>query len=245
MNNTQPFRDIDLPQQHFNDGAHYVPPRSRDSVEAFRRRTLPKGTVLAEQQQRGLVLATKVIDLIEDPTDRTFMYELLAGSGINTAAYSLQTDRTQRSRLKLSILADDDAEWRQDLEGLRDNNHHNFLGATALAEVVVAKTINRSPSIERHTRAFGHHMGNTAIECAILSAGSLGGGSAFDVQDWARQQGLRALDFARTAHRRIGTHPTMAQFDDRDSDVMVYARRNAPDQVVLALEQAIEEPVAA
>ena len=247
MNNIQPqpFRDLDLPQQHFVNGEHYVPPRSRNSVEAFRRRTLPTGAVLAEQQQRGLLLVSKVLELVEDPQEATFLYELLAGSGINSAAYSLQTDRTQRSRLKLPILADDYAEWRQDIEGLKDNSQHNLLGSLALAETVVTKTINRSPSVERHTRSFGHQMGKTAIEFAVLSTGTLGGGSAYDVQDWARQQGLKALDFARTAHRKIGSHPSIAQFDDRDSDVMVYTRRNAPDQVVIALEQAIEEPVAA
>ena len=82
-----PYTQFDLPTRHLQGNNHYVPPRARDSSEADRRHELPGGTVLLEQQHRGLLVATCILEAVSDTDDIGYTAQLIGACGLNSAHY--------------------------------------------------------------------------------------------------------------------------------------------------------------
>jgi hypothetical protein len=245
MRKQRPYRDFDLPNKHLAYERHYVPPRTRDSAEAERRRSLPRGVLLAEQQLKGLQVATTILEQLgQDGEGLRFATRWLAASGLNTAWYSYAHDApVMRRRLKLPILATDDPEQRPSALML----HHDIVssmrqGLTHAARIVV--TTGRTPVVETYQTQVGRIVGKASLTMACFAIGDfIGYESAslddFDLQDLARRRGLASLEDARTLAAAIGTPPSMAQLANPDSDLAVFWRRQAPQGAYEAYEAAV------
>jgi hypothetical protein len=94
-------------------------------------------------------------------------------------------------------------------------------------------------------RGLARTVGHASLTLSCVSLGDLIGYESsyltdFDLQDLARQRGLRVLEQSRIMQQVLGTPPSMAQLADPDSDVSVHWRRNAPNGALAAYELAVE-----
>lgn len=247
MRREQPiFKDFDLPTQHLGEG-HYVPPKARDADEIDRRKQLPRGTLLAEQQQIGLKVASQILKQLEDPADVTFASRLLAASGINTAWYSFAQNaehEVQRRRLKLPLLIAGQPQWRPDSgELLRDGIAH-FDEAVDQAGKVLVGTEYRSPRTVGFKTNLGRVAGKASLTLACINLGDKVVGAPIldsDVQQLVRQQSLQTLRDSRALSHDIGSHPSLAQLANPLSDLSVFWQREAPNGALQAFHGALEE----
>lgn len=254
MSEKKPFKDFDLPTNHLPDAGHFVPRRARDAREIDRRRGLRAGTLLTEHQARGLTVAELILDQVEEPEDVQFSSKVLAVSGINSAWYSFARgaeEKVMRRRLKLPKLATGNPEQLPNLSILLLMSRSRLSQAVARAHVLVAahETLPAGEVAERRT-ILGREVGAIGLELAcVATPGGIGRYgdvmSDFEAQNFARKRGLWALHHARTLVTEIGSHPSMAQLADPDSDVGVYWRRNAPNGAMEAYEAAVASPLAA
>lgn len=236
----KPYRNFDLPKQHLDD-RHYVPARARSKSEIERRRHLPSGTILLEQQRDGLSIAARILDGIEQPEDVTFATNLIAMSGLNAGWYSYAADSSvMRRRLNLPRLADDEIEWRETRGGLLTKAQRGLVDAADLAGTLAATAAERRAT-ERHERRLGRQMGDVALQLACVELGNVAQAySDFDIQNFARERSLYILEEARVFGDKIGSHPSIAQLADPNSDLAVYLRRAAPNDTLEAYEESIE-----
>lgn len=236
----KPYSHFDLPTQHLGM-EHYIPPRTRDEDEAERRRYLPRGTVLAEQQRNGLYVAQAIMNQELDEPDELFASRVLAASGLNSSWYSYARNaRVMRRRLFLPKLIDEEAAWRETHDGLRAKVRDGLAEAVKWGEVLAWATAESTVRTHLPVVA-GRAMGNASLQLSCMTIGDVPRGvGTFDVQAVAREQGLASLEFARRAEAEMGVAPSIAQLADKDSPLSVYWRRNAPNGAYEALEQATQ-----
>lgn len=245
MSNKQPFRDFDLPTKHLGGERHYIPPKARASEEIERRKSMPRGTVLAEQQQRGIAVATAILSQLDEGGEGLrFATKWLAASGINTAWYNFAAEApVMRRRLKLPILATDDPEQRPSALMLHRQIVSTMHEARGKAAQITSE-VGRSPLIETHKAQLGRSLGHASLTMSCFAIGDfIGYESAtlndFDLQALARQRGLASLEDARVLSDAIGVAPSEAQLADPDSPLSVFWRREAPQDAFEAYEFAI------
>lgn len=237
----KPYRNFDLPKQHLDD-RHYVPERARTSTEIQRRRALPNGTILAEHQRDGLHIASQIMQRVEQPEDITFARDVIAMSGLNASWYSYAAHSpVMRRRLNLPVLADEETEWRETRSGLLTKAQQGLVEAATIAEALASTKAERRSTL-RQQQILGRQLGGVSLQLACIEVGSVADSySSFDVQNLAREQSLEALEKARIFGDQVGSHPSMAQLADPNSDLAVYWRRNAPNGAFEAYEEAIED----
>lgn len=237
----RPYRNFDLPKQHL-DERHYVPERARTSTEIERRHSLPSGTILAEHQRDGLHIASQIMQMVEQPEDIAFARDVIAMSGINTSWYSYAANSpVMRRRLNLPMLADEEAEWRETRSGLLTKAQRGLVEAATVAEALANTKAERRSTL-RQQQILGRQLGNVSLQLACMELGSIADSySSFDVQNFAREQSLETLEKARIFGDQVGSHPSLAQLADPNSDLAVYWRRNAPNGAFEAYEEALED----
>lgn len=236
----KPYRNFDLPKQHL-DERHYTPARARSKSEIERRRSLPSGTTLLEHQRDGLAIASQMLEWNEQPEDVAFTSNVIAMSGLNAGWYSYAADApVMRRRLSLPRLADEELGWRETRSGLLTKAQQGLARAVTLAGAL-AEAAAEGRSLERHKRSLGRQLGNISLNLACLDLGDVAGSySEFDIQNLAREQSLQTLEDARTFGARIGSHPSIAQLADPNSDLAIYLRRCAPNDTLEAYEESLE-----
>jgi hypothetical protein len=237
----KPYNNFDLPTRHLNNN-HYVPERARASEEIERRHRLPHGTILAEHQRDGLAIASRIMQSVEQPEDLAFAGNVIAMSSLNAGWYNYAANSSvMRRRLLLPTLASEESDWRETKTGLLTKAQQGLATSAVLAEVLVAtKVENRSTA--RAQQQLGRQLGNTSLQLACIEVGTIAGSySAFDVQDIARTESLQLLEQARVLGDQVGSHPSIAQLADQDSDLAVYWRRQAPNGAYQAYEAAIAD----
>lgn len=239
--NKLPYTHFDLPRQHLIGAEHYLPARTRDSDEAERRRRLPAGTVLAEQQARGLKVAHRILESVHDHRDIAFTSQLVASAAINSSWYTFAKDApdVMRRRLYLPKMADHETDWRQSHEGLRQVTLDS-LATTAVAATVLAEGSAHNRVTDAQLRSFGRNFGSTALKLALLGSPGVPTGHAFEVQRQVRHTALDSLEQARQSSQALGSHASIAQLADPDSPLAVYFRREAPNGAFQAYEAATE-----
>lgn len=237
----KPYRNFDLPKQHLDDH-HYIPERARSRSEIERRRSLPSGTLLAEHQRDGLSIAHRIMTSIEQPEDMAFAGSLIAMSGLNTGWYNYAAHSTvMRRRLDLPMLADEESDWRESRSGLLTKAQQGLVEAATIAEALVATKVERRSTV-RQQKQLGRQLGNVSLQLACAEVSMVANAySPFAVQDMAREASLTILEQARVFSAQAGTHPSVAQLADPNSDLAVYWRRNAPNGAFEAYEEAIED----
>lgn len=225
----KPFTHFDLPTYSL-DGEHHIPARARTSEEIERRRSMPAGSLLLEEQRNGLQVASRVLQELEDDGDLQFMSEILAVSGLNTSWYTFADQEVMRRRLYLPERANDETGLRQSRESLVQNVRANLSVCAELASQIFAEHTTRR--ITKRTQAgLGRAIGTASLGLAVVHLGDAPESvSAHQIQDATRRASLKALHRSRTMVSETGTIPSMAGFSDPDSDISVYVRRNAPNQ---------------
>lgn len=256
METTTLYRDFDLPTKHLEETKHFIPAKARDEAEITRRRDLAPGTLLAEQQERGVAVATTIIKLVTEPNDIAFSARLLSAAGLNTAWYSFARgaeNEVMRRRLKLPFLAahqplGQELPVRPNTDDLIQETAYLFSEARASGLGLVDAIQCNPVRAERLRKAFGRQVGKASLTLACVELGDqlqsplIG---AVDTQKLVRGQCLQALEDARTLGHQIGLPPSIAQLADPDSHLSVYWRREAPNQAVDAYHRSTELHLAA
>lgn len=237
----KPYRNFDLPKQHL-DNRHYIPERARSSTEIDRRRMLPNGTILAEHQRDGLLIANQIMRTVEEPEDVAYAGAIVAMSSLNAGWYNYAADGlVMRRRLNLPTLADEETDWRETRSGLLTKAQEGLAKAATIAEALAATQTERHSNV-RQKQLLGRSLGNVSLQLACIEIGGVSRFyDAFDVQNLAREQSLQTLEQARIFADEVGSHPSIAQLADPNSDLAVYWRRTAPNGAFEAYEEAIED----
>ncbi len=235
----KPFKHFDLPTKHLSE-RHYVPPKARTADEIDRRRSLPRGTVLLEQQQHGLAMAGTMLERVEEPQDVDFATRVLAMCAVNTGWYSFARGaQVMRRRLLLPELAGEDGDWRENRQGLLVRLEHDLADTALLATYVLRAKIDKL-DVAFRTKLFGRRVGNLSLALACVpKADAAKFLTAFDAQALARNEALAIIEGARVLGEEIGVNPSIAQLPDPDSPLSVYWRRRAPNGAYDAYEEAI------
>lgn len=246
----QGYRDFDLPVEHLMAERHYVPPRTHDPAETMRRRDLNPGTLLREMQLRGITVARTILDTITEEEGRRYATEILGIAGLNTAWYSYAHNRTDvmRRRLKLPLMTHPRSRGH---EMVYEDATEMLSKAEAKAKLLVEAHEYIPEKIAMRQKDVGVTVGNTALHL-LLYVPVLDGVFPVpypdedeilpreeDMQSTARAIALSGLSRARTIHREIGAHPSIAQLADPYSHLNVYWHRHAPGSAQSALRDAL------
>jgi len=237
----RPYRDFNLPVQHLAGSNHYVPPKARSTDEIERRRSQPRGVVLAEQQYRGMLIGSRILRKVEDEPDVAYAYQLVAASGMDSAWYTYaRNSETMSRRLKLPVLAGHEDETLFQSLAVRERAQVIFEDAIVAAQGLLS-AVEASSSVKgKKAIALGKTLGNASLALACVPEGdSVRNLTPFMTQAWVREQSMSVLQNARAMTANIGTPPSFAQLADPNSDLAVEIRRNAPN----AVEQAYEEGI--
>jgi hypothetical protein len=228
---------------HFlrEDERHYVPPATRDSTEAQRLHELPSGTLIMEQERRGLAILAGTLDRVHEGESLTFVRRVMGASMFNASFYDLSRHTPFMYRpLRLPELMSEDSEWRETNEGLRAKIAAGLGDALALSDAAIDGHIHNRGVIGRK-RQLGRLVGNISTHVSALGLAPLGGSlSPAQVSQGVRAEVLGSIDDARRLTDEIGVHVSVAQLAHRDSELSVFWRRNAPAGAFEALEAATE-----
>lgn len=237
----QPYSNFDLPRQHLDIEGHYAPPKARDQDEIDRRRQLRPGSLLKEQQVKGIAVARRILERVAVGENTSFTTQTLGMAAINTSWYIFGKDApdVMRRRLILPKIADHETDERitptalrhATLDGLQHAQYQAFVVADSHKEGLLTSRLSRS---------FGRHVGNVSLQLALMGDGQhMITGSAFEVQEEARRRALDLLDDSRQFGGRLEAHPSLVQLADPDSPLGVYWRREAPNGAYEAYEAAL------
>ncbi|MCA9332898.1 hypothetical protein KDA00_03420 [Candidatus Saccharibacteria bacterium] len=251
MEEQRVYKDFDLPTKHLGGNTHFVPPKARDEGEIERRRSLVRGVLLAEHQERGLAIASTILKHVKDDTSVRFASRIIAAGGLNTAWYGFARgaeSEVMRRRLKLPFLAVHKPELRESSDDMLYDAAFQFSEARAQADLVKIAIESCSPKTDRLKRVLGRTVGKASLTLACTELGDeliMHPLSSVDTQLRVRQRSLGALNDARTLQDEMGLPPSIAQFADRDSHLSVFWRREAPTEAVRAYETAVDLQLAA
>lgn len=235
-----PYTQFDLPTRHLGGDNHYVPPRARDSSEIDRRRSLPSGTILLEQQHRGLLITQDVLQNVQDAEDTTYAAQFIAACGLNSAWYQYARGSTyMRRHIALPYLVRPKDHPRPSCDEVLDASRKKIVRVAEAAGALA--TLHAEQKFGQSDRAIslGRSMAHATLEaaCAPL-ADALYSRKDFALQAAVRTHCLNILDNARTLGLELGTPPSFAQLADPDSDLSVHIRREAPSDVYYAFDEA-------
>lgn len=237
----RPYKQFDIPSQHLTGDRHYVPPKARTRDEIDWRRAHPAGTVLAEQEYRGLLIAAKILGQIEDEPDAAYATNLLAVSGINSTWYNLARRRdVMRSPVRLPEVGANEQISLLDDYSLLERARLTVDNAVLSAQGLMRAIKSREPAQTRKAVILGRTLGEASLTLACVPNGEQARQTPpFIAQAWAREQGLGVLQQARSMALDLGTHPSIAQLADPNSDLAMEIRRHAPNTVELAYDEAL------
>jgi len=237
----KPFTHFDLPKQHLV-GKHYVPARARQSDEIERRHSLPSGTILLEQQRDGLAIIRRVMEQVEEEPDLTYIQNVLAACALNSSWYTYARDADEmRKRLVQAKLFDPETGEPRPFADMRAQAETQLDIAVDLASTVVDAHVENHLTVRQATMS-GRAMGTAALYVATLPLETASYSmNPYEASLDQRERGLATLARARVFVNEIGSNATAAQISDPNSDVSVFVRRTAPDNVFNAFEEAVEE----
>lgn len=227
------YKDFDLPTQHLTGGRYYVPPKARSSSEIDRRHEIPRGTILTEQQQRGIQVANFVLQNIDDPQDLFFAANLLAPAVYNSSWHTI-AEKSPNMRLRLKLPRLD-----MPTDTLIAQVRATFTQMEVHAKSHVAAQTEQAPYLPEARERLGRGLGEAALLLGCLPLqDDIADVSAVTAQAMARDAGLQTVYVARLAGE-TGTPRTLAQLCDRDSDLAVGINREAPNRIYETFNDAL------
>lgn len=236
----KPYTQFDLPARHIPGDHHYVPPRARQRDEIDRRRALPRGTILLEQQHRGLQVAQALLEAAHDENDVAYVSLYIATCGLNSAWYQCaRNSRFMRRHTALPYIAQREEQPAPTTDSLLASTRSSFARITRTAGVLATYHAKQQPNEPLRADAFGRATAHAALSLACIPVlDTLQSGSVFHTQAAVRAHALATLDTARSIGAELGSPPSFAQLADPDSDMSVHIRRTARSEVFYALEAA-------
>lgn len=254
MSERQPYSQFNLPSHHLPlNGSDAQPASARKPAEIYYRRSRRKGSLVLDEQRKGLMIADRMVQAIETGKfdDDDFTARMLAMAGINTSFYTYARDsRVMDRRLDLPTLASDEGDRlanytsRSELLNQASGGMDKSLQlGTKLYEAFLIRREGVATSVR-----LGKSLGNTSLLLASLNLPKkVSGLTVFEAQHTTREHLLDLLEDARTIASKpvsglkpMGSHPSIMQLADPNSDLSVYWRRNAPNDAVDLLESSIE-----
>lgn len=237
-----PYTQFDLPTRHLSGDNHYIPPRARDSTEAERRHELPAGTVLLEQQHRGLLIASTVLETVHDTDDVAYTAKIIAACGLNSAWYQFaRGSQLMRRHVTLPYLARPIDQPRPTGVEVLDSSRVKLARVAEVAGALTIMHAERRSGQASKADTLGRSMAHAALEAACAPmADTISSRGAFGIQSTVRTHALGVLDTARNLGLELGTPPSFAQLSDANSDLSVHIRRDAPADVYYTFEEALE-----
>ena len=241
--------DFDLATKIYDTDADFVPYPETDPGKIAFIQAQPTGYKILHDQQIGLEVASKVIDIVSNEEDVTFAAETLAFTGLTTAWYLFgRGARVQRRRLKLEKLATDDPEQRPSAlmlhDMVRDDYKEVLSQGKNLLKAYRSTEKKEFATVPGRKAALGRLLGHASLTLACLPIGDdIGYDKLYmtdaELQLRARDRGKEALELGRTIAKTIGRTPAMAHLAHHDSELAVYWRRNAPAGAKAALMDAM------
>jgi hypothetical protein len=225
------YKHIDLITTYHADGEPYRPELTRDTSEAARRRSFPRGNLINEEQQSGLEVTRAIMDYdFGNVRDRDFAYGRISEQLANTAFHLFgETEDVMRRRHFLPVLAEDSSDFRETRPGLL---HKVRSGLAYAADSARSLTLVHQQGREtaKHKAKLGRHIGNLAIaiECLQLTDAPHGM-SEFDIQKVVRFYGVDMMARARTRYKDLGVHPSSAQQARPTTPVSLEWSKYAPE----------------
>lgn len=220
-----------------NDGNHYIPPKTRDSAEIDRLHGLPHGTLMIEQEIKGLEIAEQLLAQIDDPEALAFAAQIIAAGGFNSSLYDLSRGTPYMYRpLRLPQLIDEDGEHTETPETLKEKVRAGLMEAIQQANRLHGAHVE-GVATRKYKEKLGRTIGNTSMLAAAIAwtmpSRSMDPHAA---SAEIRAQALDTVNLARDLQERIGTYPSLGQLGHRDSELAVFWRRSAPNPAYEALD---------
>jgi hypothetical protein len=240
----------DLPVAHLGKEGHYVPPKSQDEKIIALRRSRP-GTLRLLASGVGATVAAELVYASSDDLELAqFTSGIIAPTIINTVWYQFaQGERQNRRNLPYHPLYDSLEPANGLMNGAAEDLQDASIAIRNLAGVSVLNPI-RKANLRRSSSLIlrDSAMALVAVPLADKLQQDPSRYSELYVGGWMQEATKGMLTTARTLHENIGTHPSLAQLADSESDLSVYIRRNMPREVGrdfrLRQEEAIElQPV--
>lgn len=239
MNKERPPKILDLPTEHVSGGApDYIPAKTRDTAERDRLHELPAGTLLLEDQLKGIDVIKAVMTQLESPADLAYASDMFASSFINSSWYQYGRDfQGMRRHLELETMLDENGNYLSD-EALIAKIVSRLEEIQTLAGLVTREHVERKDRYTSHAK-LGRAMGNIASSLTSIGMGPIREGiELYDVKMNVRNKAQRAVRLSRADSLTHGARPSVAQFAKRDSDSLVAWRRDASDSAYQAMEAA-------
>ncbi|MCA9327377.1 hypothetical protein KDA14_02505, partial [Candidatus Saccharibacteria bacterium] len=229
--NERIFKHHDLPKNHLASAPrlHYVPSRSLDPEVIDARRALPKGTLIHAHEVGGTMVAARFLGKLKRLDDLREGSRLVAAAAFNTAWYTHARDAsTMRRRLWLPQQVNPDTDERMSDFDRSLDAAEQLVAGLITGNRVLSEHIRRGRATARSRARFGVVMGDAALSIAVAPhIGLAASGTHASVQRRVRDIAMQTAYDAQTMHGTFGTHPSMAQFGDADSDVSRSVRLHA------------------
>lgn len=240
----------DLPVAHLGKDGHYVPPKAKDEEIIRLRRSRPGTLKLLASSVGANVAAELVYTSSEDLDLAQFTSGVIAPTIINSVWYQFaQGEKQNRRNLPYFPLYEKLEPANGLMNGAAENLQDASIAIRKLAGVSVINPI-RKANLRRSSSLIlrDSAMALTAVPLADRLQYDPERYSELAVGQWMQNATNEMLITARTMYEEIGTHPSLAQLADSESDLSVYIRRNMPREVGrdfrLRQEEAIElQPV--
>lgn len=237
---TRLAKNHDAPTLH-RTGENYIPPRTHNPIEAARRHERAgTGALIIELQQLGIENALQILQLIEDPNERARAAKFIGGTLLSTAQELFDEDPNIRLRhtLRLPQIADLEG-WREDPTEYEFKTFQ-LLQRAALSSAELASSKAEKQATYKMSQDTARAVGNAGLQLAMFPLPRLAAeSSAKDLQLIVRESALDMQNGAIRLSEKIGTNPTIAQFADAYSPLVVELHRNYSPEIVEATQEAL------
>ncbi|RYF28662.1 MAG: hypothetical protein EOO17_04515 [Chloroflexi bacterium] len=239
----QPYNTFMFSTIHFDSTKNSIPAKARKQEIIDARHGRRYGTLRYENQRIGIEKARLMLDFMKESDQRIDGAHLVGILGVGSTFHQLaEGEDVMNKKVSLATLAsDENDDFRQNEDGI-------WIAATGhLAEMsdqalTLTDMHNNRLTSRDHYQSLGRRIGATTMELACVGIGNTPEYlSEFEAQALARDRALHIANEARQYASTIGSNPSFAQLADRDSDVSIDVRRNAPRKVAEAFEFATEQ----
>lgn len=235
----------DLPKNHLARASelHYIPSRSLDEAVVEARRALPNGTLIHAHEVGGTMVAARFLGKLTRLDDLREGSRLVAAAAFNTAWYTHARDTsTMRRRLWLPQQVDPETDERMGDFDRSLEAAEQLVAGLITGNRVLSEHIKKGRATARARARFGVVMGDAALAVAVAPhIGLAASGTHASIQRRVRDIAMQTAYDAQTMHATFGTHPSMAQLGDAESDVSRTIRLHAPEYLARAYVASQDE----
>jgi len=223
--------------ERFGHIVDFVPRASREEPETARRKGNPAGTLILEEQERGLEIIAAGLGEVGSVEEAVDWAGCMALAGVGTSPY-LFNGAVMNRHVALPMLATEDPSQRPSSEQLVEKTRQAFLTARDFAgSLTAAHTLRIGGEKKEQLRlktgraiAYASFLMAT-IELGDVVADPTSALSNHGVQMMVRDACMQTVQQAGTVSLEIGAFPSAAQLADPLSPLAVEIQRAGSDSV--------------